>query len=497
MNLCTNEWLPIQWKSGEQGKISLLGLFEKGEEIQELVLEPHERIAIMRLLICIVQAALNGPEDEDDWEECREKISLEAVQYLSKWQSSFELYGENGAFLQFRGVTQGKGKEASITKLNMSSASGDNPTLFDNAATESRRIESWRIAIDLITYQNFAPGGITGVANWNNIPTAEARDVGVPCAPCVSSSALHLFIIGKNILETLWLNLCPKDIVAKKQEFGAPVWEKMPESRNDEEFIRNATESYLGRLVPVSRLIKINSDRETCILARGLSYACAKDKPMLMFERSMILEINENGKGEERKILAGSIDKAIWRNLPSILARFSPNLPEHLGNIILTSYILPEQFGIWVGAMVVDKQRPAKLLGTIQDYFENLTRENVLVDVNKKQEKLLNKANDMERRLKTAIEKYYAELNNTEDFKRVAPKILSIYWSELTANRSFYFDAIKEKGENEEEESKAKKWENVIKDASEKCFDMMTSKTDVRQLRAYTIAKKILTPKNK
>lgn len=494
MNLCTNEWLPIQWKSGEQGKISLLGLFEKGEEIQELVLEPHERIAIMRLLICIVQAALNGPEDGYDWEECKEKISLEAVQYLSKWQSSFELYGENGAFLQFRGVTQGKGKEASITKLNMSSASGNNPTLFDNAATESKRIESWRIAVDLITYQNFAPGGKIGVADWNNKSTADKAPDSALSAPCVSSSALHLFIIGKNILETLWLNLCPKDIVVKIQEFGAPVWEKMPDSWNDEESIRNATESYLGRLVPVSRLIKINPSRETCILARGLSYACAKDKPMLMFERSMILEINENGKGEERKILAGSIDKAIWRNLPSLLACFSSNLPEHLGSIILASYILPEQFGIWVGAMVVDK---AKLLGTIQDYFENLTRENVLVDANMKQEKLLNKANDTEGRLKTAIKKYYAELNNIKAFKRVAPKISSIYWSELTANRSFYLDAIKEKGENEEEESKAKKWENVIKDTSEKCFDMMTSKTDVRQLRAYTIAKKILTPKNK
>lgn len=493
MNLCIDAWLPIQWKTGEQGKISLLGLFEKGEEIQDLVLEPHERIAIMRLLICIVQAALNGPEDEDDWEECKEKISSVAVQHLRKWQSSFELYGEDGAFLQFRGVTLGQGKEACITKLNMSSASGNNPTLFDNAATESKRIESWRIAIDLISYQNFAPGGMIGVADWNNKSTAVKAPDSALSAPCVSSSALHLFIIGKNILETLWLNLCPKDIVEQNQDFGVPIWEKMPKSLNDEESIRNATESYLGRLVPASRLIKINSNQETCILAKGLTYETyGENQTLVMFERTMtILEIE---KDKRRMILGGSIDKALWRNLPSLLARFSLNLPEHLKDVVLTSRILPEQFGVWVGAMVVDK---AKLLGTMQDYFENLTRENVLVDANKRQEKLLNKANEAEWRLKNAIKKYYEELNNTEAFKKVVPKISAIYWSVLTSKRTIYLEAIKATGENIEDDNEDEKWEIAIKNASNKCFEMMTSKTDVKQLRAYIIAKKILTPKKK
>lgn len=63
MNLATDAWIPIVWNVGKAGTVSLREAFERAHEIQDLAVRPHERIALMRLLICIAQAALDGPAD--------------------------------------------------------------------------------------------------------------------------------------------------------------------------------------------------------------------------------------------------------------------------------------------------------------------------------------------------------------------------------------------------------------------------------------------------
>src|SRR3990172_3836575 len=68
MNLTTEPWIPIVWANGQPGTVSLCEGFAPGGEIRDLAVRPHERIAVMRLLICVAQAALDGPTDHDDWE---------------------------------------------------------------------------------------------------------------------------------------------------------------------------------------------------------------------------------------------------------------------------------------------------------------------------------------------------------------------------------------------------------------------------------------------
>ena len=82
MNLTTDSWIPIVWKIGQAGRVSLCEAFERGEEIRDLAVRPHERIALMRLLICIAQAVLDGPADEDDWKACYSRIVPSALDYL-------------------------------------------------------------------------------------------------------------------------------------------------------------------------------------------------------------------------------------------------------------------------------------------------------------------------------------------------------------------------------------------------------------------------------
>ena len=70
MNLTTDSWIPVVWNVGKPGTVSLREAFERGHEIQDLAVRPHERIALMRLLICIAQAALDGPADYAPLRKC-------------------------------------------------------------------------------------------------------------------------------------------------------------------------------------------------------------------------------------------------------------------------------------------------------------------------------------------------------------------------------------------------------------------------------------------
>jgi len=51
MNLAIEPWIPVVQVDGRSGTVSLREMFETGHQIQDLAVRPHERIALMRLLI--------------------------------------------------------------------------------------------------------------------------------------------------------------------------------------------------------------------------------------------------------------------------------------------------------------------------------------------------------------------------------------------------------------------------------------------------------------
>ena len=174
MNLTTDPWIPALRADGQRSLFSLQDLFAQGHELRDLAVRPHERIALMRLLLCITQAALDGPKEEDDWEGCQSQIQPKARDYLEKWQGSFELFGEGERFLQLPNVEPASVSDEGnpATKLDLSLSTGNNTTLFDNLAGASRIIEPSRSALNLLVFQNFAPGGRIGIVKWNGEDTA-------------------------------------------------------------------------------------------------------------------------------------------------------------------------------------------------------------------------------------------------------------------------------------------------------------------------------------
>ena len=111
-NLIANPWIPVRLADG--GRHELLGLeelFRRADAIKDLDCAPHERIALLRLLVCITHAALGAPESPEEWDDFGSDISLKVPDYLNRAEIKphFNLLGDGPRFLQ---VPVSSGKEA-------------------------------------------------------------------------------------------------------------------------------------------------------------------------------------------------------------------------------------------------------------------------------------------------------------------------------------------------------------------------------------------------
>ena len=308
-------WIPCM---GPRGDVRLQGLgeiFAKAEEIRDLAVQPHERIALMRLLQCITLAA-GGIE--------------KAGAYLRKWEEAFELCAEGtgGAFLQLPGL-EGEA-QVELRKLAPAGTAGNTSSLFGNDAARVP-MNPAQVVLHLLTLQNFAPCGTIGTALWAGEPTARKTPDACPAGPCAAGSALHALLLGRHLRDTLLLSL--RTLRQSPLPLGRPVWEQMPQSPRDSAALLNATGTLCGRLVPLCRAVRLAGDR--CILARGLDYG-SEPSP----EPSMV---TANGRP-----IGTAPHMPLWRCAPAALAS-------------LSGQELPPGTALWMGCLMTDR---AKVLGT-------------------------------------------------------------------------------------------------------------------------------------
>ena len=292
MNLTTDPWIPVIDTQGRVVCASLRQVFCEGHTLQDLAARPHERVALMRLLICIAQAALEGPADGEALEKCSKELPGAAERYLDRWRGCFGLFDTERPFLQLAGLSKppkpanekanrishrGEGVDGGelgtvVSKMDLALATGEKVTLFDNAAAreEQRVFGAERLALTLIAFQCFSPGGTIGAAVWHGSQTPGTFPNGAigssSNAPCAPRSMLHSFVRMPTLAATVLANLLTKRTVVKdyRKPWGKPVWEFMPKSFSDRGAIENATDLYLGRLVPLSRGVLLRDDLPRC-----------------------------------------------------------------------------------------------------------------------------------------------------------------------------------------------------------------------------------------
>ena len=450
MNLTTDPWIPVLWNDGATTPASLTDLFARGHEIRDLAVRPHERIALMRLAMCIAHAALDGPTDGDEWTNSLQRLPSTAVQYLKKWRGSFELLGAGPRFLQVSNLVGTKSDEdeaTSVSKLDVSLATGNNPTLFDNSGGSERTFTPAQLALMLLTFQAYSPGGTIGVALWNGKPTVGWKSYPKPApgqsghAPCLPGSMLHTFVRASDFLNTLHINLITKEdatLLPGIRSWGRPVWELVPSSAEDIAPTTNATATYVGRLVPLSRAIRLQE--------KGLLLANALDYPSWPESREATASVKvREVKGQpERFIVAASLEKAPWRELNALTIK-TVSVSSNGGPMALNNLTGTAAFDLWVGGLVADK---AKVLDTVEAVYYIPA---VMLQTAGQQcyEKGVKFAEDAAWGLGRAVSTYHAELGDSLDRPeardrrdQLRAKAASQFWTQAERNVSRLLAAV-------------------------------------------------------
>ncbi|MCH8069616.1 MAG: type I-E CRISPR-associated protein Cse1/CasA [Candidatus Marinimicrobia bacterium] len=328
MNVAYDRWIPVVTTSGDPIKASLYAVLTEGDKFADLAVRPHERVSLMRLFLCVAHAALEGPKDYDEWCDVPKRLPDAAQTYLTHWKDSFELFHDTKPWLQVPGISKSiNGKASStdiedwtpVSKLNFSFATGNNTTLFDHSGiNENRSIPLVETVLSMLTYQCFSPGGLISQVFWEGVQSGKSSKDG----PCVPSSMIHAFLRGKDLPETIHLNIPTYEDIRfsyGERDFGKPIWEMMPTSLTDYVNVENATATYVGRLVPMTRLIRIHPTGVQMLLGDGLVYPPFTDG--FPPEPTATVVIRPNGKKEERAILSYRPAKAFWRELAAVVVK--------------------------------------------------------------------------------------------------------------------------------------------------------------------------------
>ncbi|MDA8125630.1 MAG: type I-E CRISPR-associated protein Cse1/CasA [Deltaproteobacteria bacterium] len=340
MNVAFDPWIPVVTAAGKPQMASLCTVLAEGKQFADLAVRPHERVALMRLFLCVAHAALDGPRNYAEWCRVPQMLPGAIQKYLADWQDSFELFHPEKPWLQVAKLKcTDSGKTSPVALLDFEMATGNNSTLHDHGGqARFRQITPERMALNLVTFQNFSSGGGAPVAQWETIKTGQ---VGNPDAPCLSQSMVHCLLRGQNLHETIHLNLptyerigvvyrefstVKKEKEAKFTEvpFGRPVWEQFPNSPQDYASIENATRTYIGRLVPISRWIRFHADTDQMICCNGFKYNTYKDGFPAEPTAAVRLITKKDKKGiesVERRVVSASPNRSTWRELSALLTK--------------------------------------------------------------------------------------------------------------------------------------------------------------------------------
>lgn len=482
--LVRDPWIPVFDSDGRTRIVSLREAFARAGEIRDFACGPAERISLLRLLICVAQAAQETPQRDDspEWGSFADNLIPAALAYLDRAEivPCFELFGEGQRFLQ---LPTAKSETMATSKLFLHLASGGNPTHNDHEGGESRELSPSGLALALLTFQNFSPllgRGFLG------------RGI------CVEGNAVHAFQSRPTLAATIAANCLSMDAVASlcpDEGMGRPVWEvppgppfpaKAPASRN-------ATRTYLGRLVPMSRWVWL-VDCARVVIGNGPEF------PETPQGREPSTCIVRNEKKDIPVLLPLRLGRGVWRDLPAFtVARHGEGCPilrrgadvdrELFVGGLITDFkakIEDAQASVFAGRIAV----PARMFGD----------ESAAEDARLDYRAGVAAAEAWEKSLWLALGTYFTSLKvepkQSQDIRVLAQ---SDYWSFVEQSLPALFRILRS-GDYPDEPLNhpyAKTaWHAALRDAATRAYRLHAPRGNARQLEAFTLGLRGLWPKN-
>ena len=312
-NLADEPFIPV---SGNK-RFSLKEVFSVTEPC-ELALNPWYFIPVMRLLLCIGQAAV-PLKTERDWQNLSFDAFRQAVlAYLDEHHDAFYLYGDK-PFLQIRALENAPDPQP-LNAFSPVCAYGNNTVLRSPSLGEIPDDAAKALLIIAITTHSMAGKRIDNSLILSRGYTGKLNAKGKPASGSVSPflgayGLLHCFYLGHSVAQSVWLNLVSEEMLAKPghgfTEMGRPCWE-LDLSGEDCPDARDMKETYLGRLVPMVRFCLLKED-DLIVCTDGIAHHGLGDH---FHELSMICR--EGKKGLEA--LKVNPARKPWRDLDAFLS---------------------------------------------------------------------------------------------------------------------------------------------------------------------------------
>lgn len=361
-NLVQEPWIPV----AGVGRVGLRQIFEN-PEYRSLGGHPVQRIALIKLLLAIAQAATT-PADEQAWRSLgAEGLARSCLAYLDRWHEYFYLYGER-PFLQMPAIRVAKVKSYGTFLPEISTG---NTTVLNHGQME-HELDDGEKALLLVSLMAFALGGKKADNSVILTPGYAGKSKSSKPGPAIPyKGLLHSFLIGSNLRETLWLNLLTTRQVDQAMIFpqgiGTAPWERMPDGENCS-IAQELRQSLMGRLVPLCRFCLLADDGLHC--SEGIAHPSHKEgvcDPSVAIDHS----------GKEPKVLWVDPDKRPWRELTSLLGFIEQSGWQGFQSLQLRAGLnrardVTEAFAIWSSGLRVSGEAGEQYPSGSDDFLESL-----------------------------------------------------------------------------------------------------------------------------
>jgi CRISPR system Cascade subunit CasA len=472
MNLIHQPWIAVRWVDGHHSLVGLDELFREAEMMADMDATPHERISLLRLLVCITQAALGAPSRSDGWHRFGGTFESEVTTYLARPEIAqhFDLFGDGPRFLQCKAAVGDKSYPACQVSFTLSA--GNSPTLFDHHGEAGRVMNPAHLARLLLCYQNFFVGGSMASKVKGNGP---------------SLKMLHTFLVGDNLKQTILANCVDAQLAPN---FGRPYWEVGTPDQIEGDAARDLTTSYLGRLVPLSCRLDVTGTSEngySVHIDQGFEYP-----PYPAYREPSATLIPWK---EEVRLLRADTARGIWRDLHCIAVLRQADLQAQVAPAILQSHLMEREEGavdIWVGELI--KAKDAKILDAIEDRFtvpHRLFTESGQMIYSKG----VSHADTRSTALYSAVKAYAESMKHQQANVALAQQH---YWHALDHQRQVLLDLVNDPsplGESNFGDS-SDPWTLAVRVAVHAAYDHACPRSTPRQIEAYALGLRRLRPKS-
>ena len=356
--LVDEKWIPI---AGHE-PASLLDVFQD-RSLLKLDGNPIQIIAVLKLLIAIAYAS-NHFRNHGDWISAgNEGMADSAIRYLLEKRDCFYLYGDR-PFLQFPVIAGLSGaKESELHYDIVPDLASENDSILRQLQL-SRNLSDAEKALFIVTLMNYALGG-KRTMKTNPLSLGYERK-SAKAAPSIGGfdGLLQTAFLGKNVCETVWLNL-PTD-----EDIGffpniinprpIPPWENLPLGEIDNRANEIKTSPYAW-YVSLSRFPYLTENG--IYYADGIPYPSVADgyvEPHITFK-------------SEGKAVYVDPSKKPWRMLSAILqSAYTEKGFENLCPVVKLFFTrnrtAVEEFGIWSGGLKVSANSGDQSVKGTDDY---------------------------------------------------------------------------------------------------------------------------------